>query len=100
MRRRYVVPVVLAAAVPGLGYGQSRVDDSDLMVSQLEAERTAVAQVTGTVVDSDLTEEGGTPVWDIQVEAIDGQEYEVEVDGTSGNVLASAPALPEGGVSP
>lgn len=100
MRRRYVAPAVLALAVSGLGHTQSRFDDNDLAVSQLEAEQVAANEFPGAVVDSDLTQEAGTPVWDVKVETDDGLAYDVEVDGTTGDVLASAPALPEGGVSP
>ena len=55
-------------------------------VSQSEAEATARAEVPGTVARTEIEDEDGTVVWDVEIDAEDGSEQEVTVDATTGAV--------------
>jgi len=71
----------LAAAVTG-----SDGTAPEPTVARAAAERTALAEVPGSVTGSELDLDDGE--WDVDVTAADGSRHEVGVDATTGEVVA------------
>lgn len=61
---------------------------SDATVSQAAAEAAALQAVPGTVTASELGNENGSVVWEVDVQKADGSAVEVKVDAGNGTVLA------------
>lgn len=61
---------------------------SDATVSQSQAEAAALQAVPGTVTASELGNENGSLIWEVDVQKADGSAVEVKVDAGNGTVLA------------
>jgi uncharacterized membrane protein YkoI len=67
----------------------------EVAVSRAEAEATAREATPGTVIHAELEAEGGTFVWEIEIE--DGRAlHEVTVDAETGDVLGTETEGDEG----
>jgi uncharacterized membrane protein YkoI len=65
-------------------------------VSKDEAESAALAAQPGTVLESELEDEGGGLIWEVEID--DGtQIYEVTVDAQTGEILGGENEGAEGG---
>ncbi|GAA1274254.1 hypothetical protein GCM10009677_29300 [Sphaerisporangium rubeum] len=57
-------------------------------VSREEAERTALGKVAGgRVTSTELENEHGKQVWDVEVDAPDGTEHEFDIDAATGAIV-------------
>lgn len=61
---------------------------SQAKVSQADAEQAALAAVPGKVTASELGNENGSLIWEVDVTKADGSSAEVKVDAGNGDVLA------------
>lgn len=61
---------------------------SQATVTKAEAERAALAAVPGTVASSQLGDENGSLIWEVDVTQADGSSVEVKVDAGNAKVLA------------
>jgi len=52
-----------------------------------EAALTAARETGGTVVEVDLTDDGGAVVWEVELRTTDGASTDVRVDAVTGEVL-------------
>lgn len=68
----------------------------DAKVSQSEAEAAALRAVPGKATASELGNENGSLIWEVDVQKPDGSSGEVKVDAGNGTVLAQE-ASDEGG---
>ena len=80
---------VPATEVPGETEQQEEARlSSDAKVSKSDAEAAALQAVPGTVTASELGNENGSLVWEVDVQKADGSAVEVKVDAGDGTVLA------------
>lgn len=56
-------------------------------VTEAEAEASALAEAPGTVRRTEIEEEDGATVWDVEVDGADGSRHDVQVDATSGDIV-------------
>ena len=88
--RTLIQGTLLTATLVGSGAALalgSQTQQGEPVVSQERAEQAALEQVQGRVEEADFEGWDGKQVWEIEIEAEDGQDYEVVVDGTTGEVL-------------
>lgn len=80
---------VAATEVPGETEQQEEARlSSDAKVSRVQAEAAALQAVPGTVTASELGNENGSLVWEVDVQQADSSAVEVKVDAGDGAVLA------------
>ena len=60
---------------------------SQAAVSMEQAITIALAEVPGKVTESEIEEEDGTLVWEVEVLGSDNNEYELKIDANDGRVL-------------
>ncbi len=82
----------LSGAVLLSGLALASDDDSDVDASQAaialpQAIEIALSAVPGQVTESELEEEDGRLVWEIELTGDDQQNYEVEIDAMTGEIL-------------
>ncbi len=58
-------------------------------VTEQQAKDTALAKTPGTVTGSDIGDENGTISWEIDITGTDGTQHEVQINATTGAVLAA-----------
>lgn len=80
-----VAGTVLTAAAVGAVSAQSTGEAP--AVSEARAIEIALAEVPGTVKETELEREDGTQVYEIEILTADGVEMEVEIDAASGKIL-------------
>lgn len=56
-------------------------------VDQAGAEAAALAEVPGTVNETEIEDRDGTVVWSVEIDGDDGAGHEVSVDATTGAVV-------------
>ncbi|SEF81595.1 Uncharacterized membrane protein YkoI [Thermomonospora echinospora] len=100
-RRLLLTGVAAAALVAGGGAALAATADDDpapkpatgatsapdVRVKIEQAVTAALQAAPGTVVEADLDEENGKPVWQVEVQGQDGTKRELVVDATSGKVV-------------
>lgn len=92
------VPVDEAALPEGDEAAESQALADLASVTALQAESAALDAVPGgTVAGSELGDENGFAVWEVDVMAVDGTHKEVKVDAGDGSVLATEDDDDEGG---
>lgn len=80
------VGAMIAAAVLGLGFAQSLTVSAGPDLSKEEVKNKVKSQYPGKITELELDEEGKNPVYEVEIE-IEGKEYELLIDGNSGEVL-------------
>ena len=80
------VGAMIAAAVLGLGFAQSLTVSAGPDLSQKEIREKVQSQYPGKITELELDEKGKNPVYEVEIE-IEGKEYELLIDGNSGEVL-------------
>ena len=58
-------------------------------IDEAQAKTTALAKVRGTAGVTELSDENGKPVWDVEVTATDGTMHDVTVDAVTGTIVTS-----------
>ena len=56
-------------------------------MSQEDAEATARAEAPGTIHRTEIEEEDGRVVWDVEVDGDDGSRHDVQVDAATGEIV-------------
>lgn len=77
--------LVLAGGFAGLVSAQSVADATGLTEEQVI--EIALMEVPGTVQDVELETHRGQHIYEIEILAADGEEFEVEIDAETGDVL-------------
>lgn len=70
------------------GHAAHQHDKQDKIISRAQAEKAALARVSGRVTDIDLEHDDGRPHYDVEI-VKNGQEYKVVVDARTGRVISS-----------
>ena len=90
---------LLGISAPALAHHDGHGDDDhghaahqhnkhDKIISRAQAEKAALARVSGRVTDIDLDRDDGHPHYDVEI-VKNGQEYKVVVDARTGRVISS-----------
>ena len=90
---------LLGISAPALAHHDGHGDDDhghaahqhnkpDKIISRAQAEKAALARVSGRVTDIDLDRDDGRPHYDVEI-VKNGQEYKVVVDARTGRVIPS-----------
>ncbi|WP_158595146.1 PepSY domain-containing protein [Oceanobacillus piezotolerans] len=74
------------AGVIGLGFAQSGIVNAGPNLSENDVRNQVNDQYPGAIKELELDENGKDPVYEVEIE-IDGREYELAIDGNSGEVL-------------
>ena len=87
-----IANVCLAALlVGGLSIGVNASDDvkvpQDLAIDMVDAQNIALQEVSGTLRGSELEEEDGVLVWEIEIQNANAELVEIEIDAQSGAIL-------------
>jgi uncharacterized membrane protein YkoI len=56
-------------------------------VGQEDAEATARAEAPGTIHRTEIEDEDGRVVWDVEIDGDDGSRHDIQVDATSGEIV-------------
>ncbi|UJL47018.1 PepSY domain-containing protein [Virgibacillus sp. NKC19-16] len=75
-----------AAAVLGLGIYQSNASETNPELSTDEIRQMVTDQYPGTITELELEKDSNRAVYEVEVEN-DGKEYDIKLDGSSGEVL-------------
>lgn len=88
MKKKILLAIgaMAAAAVLGLIFSQSLTASAGPNLSPKDVRDKVKAQYPGEVKELELDEKGKTSVYEVEI-AIDGKEYELKIDGNSGEVL-------------
>lgn len=74
------------AAVIGLIFSQNISVSADPDLTKQDVRDKVTAQYPGKITEIDLDSDGKNPVYEVEIE-IEGKEYELEIDGNTGEVL-------------
>ena len=91
--RKLLGSAVVAAAAIALGTtaavhaDDKAVDPASVELDMAAASAIALGAVPGSVTEAELEDEDGVIVWEMEILAEDGKEYEVTIDANSGSVL-------------
>lgn len=77
--------LILTAGAAGTVWAQTANEATALTEDQ--AIEIALAEVPGTVQDTELEREDGVMVFEIEILATDGTEMEVEIDANTGTII-------------
>lgn len=80
-----VATFVLASVGGGLAAAQS--SDAEVAISETQAIELALVEVPGEVQETELENEDGKHVYEIEILSADGKEMEVEIDAQTGEIL-------------
>ena len=80
-----VAGVLLASGAIGAATAQSA--SGAVALDEAKAIEIALAEVPGTVQETELEREDGKQVYEIEILTADGREMEVEIDAETGTVL-------------
>ncbi|MBN6204879.1 PepSY domain-containing protein [Ralstonia pickettii] len=80
------IGAMAVAAVLGLIFSQSLTASAGPDLSTDDIRGQVEAQYPGEIKELELDDESKTPVYEVEI-AIDGKEYELKIDGNSGEVL-------------
>lgn len=88
MKRKLVATIgtLAAAAVLGLGFSQSGGVQAEPKFSTADIHKKVSEQYPGTIKELELAKESKKEVYEVEIE-INGKEYELEVDGNTGEIL-------------
>jgi uncharacterized membrane protein YkoI len=82
-----------SACATANGNGTSRAKELELIrgtkIEVTEAIKAALVKAPGRVIDTELREKQGRPVWEVDVVSADGKVSEVDVDANTGQVVDS-----------
>ncbi|WP_421980120.1 PepSY domain-containing protein [Roseibium sp.] len=70
-----------------LGAATAQTTPAAVAVDEAKAVEIALGEVAGTVQETELEQEDGKQVYEIEILTADGQEMEVEIDAQTGAVL-------------
>jgi uncharacterized membrane protein YkoI len=80
------VGTMAVAALIGLGFSQTGVVNADPALNVKEIKAKVTDQYPGTITELELDERANKPIYEIEIKN-DNREYELKVDGNTGEVL-------------
>ena len=89
MDRKKLVIGAVAVAVLALGGGVAIAaqQQEEPKIDRAAAEKAALGAVPGEVKDTELENEGGSTIYEVEIAGKDGKLHEVAVDADNGQVL-------------
>ncbi len=87
MRRNTTILALTLTVTFALSLSALAADSYVPKITKQQAEKTALAQVKGAILESDLEEEHGKWVYSVDVKKDDGTTYDIEIDADTGAVL-------------
>ncbi|MGJ9459425.1 PepSY domain-containing protein [Oceanobacillus sp. CF4.6] len=81
-----IIGTMAAAAILGLGFSQSGTVQADPNLSLKDVRSQLQNQYPGEITELELDKEAKSPIYEVEI-GIEGKEYELSVDGNTGEVL-------------
>ncbi|RDW15071.1 PepSY domain-containing protein [Oceanobacillus chungangensis] len=81
------IGAMAVAGLVGLGFSQNVVVNADPVITVNEIKEKVTTQYPGTITELELDEKSNKPIYEVEIKN-DNREYELEIDGNTGEVLA------------
>ncbi len=84
--KKYVIPT-FAVTMIGVVSSTPMASANEIYVTAEESKEIALNTIPGTVEEVELENEDGLTVYEVEVQAEDGNEYDVIIDAQTGNII-------------
>jgi uncharacterized membrane protein YkoI len=80
------IGAMAVAAVVGFAFSQSGIVNADPNLTHEDVRKQITEQYPGNITELELEKKGKNAIYEVEIE-LDGKEYDIKIDGNSGDVL-------------